>query len=477
MRKEFPRTSQESQSACRKNDHHASNGDIITKPVDVDLKRLLQTSLLAGNKTFGQLSAEARREIAKAIAKQERLKRKGILISQNYVNRHPGSSAANHRNTLRDIHDHHQDILEMTTSTQQEMELIQPQGQGRLLPEPHREAPTAQEPLLNKQSFVLEPNSTSMADPENDSDLVAAALQGDATACAQINSNETTRWLHAVLIKRGASATEAADFNRRFISGLLWSQRGQTASAGKNTMAKASFALSSREQPSIDSSISNVTKSLKVSYPNTTGESGPTDEFDMLAGEDSSEPEEDHLVDLLRDSLLHAFSQCDPLHLVLMRLVVIHGVRQDLVGALFDWSQSKVSRAISSVMQTIKEETMAEIKRADPWLELEWEDFLSLCRSSTHFLVGAPNRPRRNARLFYSKNSEKIRITLHSERQSVHKPSSHHEKSLRHPTDSRFQHHFRFPLSICTRGIWPVQRRCNARTSGKISLIGSRKTE
>lgn len=87
------------------------NGDIITKPVDVDLKRLLQTSLLAGNKTFGQLSAEARREIAKAIAKQERLKRKGILISQNYVNRHPGSSAANHRNTLRDVHDHHQDIL------------------------------------------------------------------------------------------------------------------------------------------------------------------------------------------------------------------------------------------------------------------------------------------------------------------------------------------------------------------------------
>lgn len=81
------------------------DGEIITKPVDVDLKKLLKTSLLAGNKIFGQLSPEARREIAKAVARQERLKRNGTLVSQNIVNRHPGSAAADHRNTQRDIHD------------------------------------------------------------------------------------------------------------------------------------------------------------------------------------------------------------------------------------------------------------------------------------------------------------------------------------------------------------------------------------
>jgi hypothetical protein len=82
------------------------DGKIITRPVDVDLKRLLATSLLAGDKTFGPLSGEARRHIARAIAEQEKLKRKGILLSENQVNRHPGSQAAEHRNTLRDIHDH-----------------------------------------------------------------------------------------------------------------------------------------------------------------------------------------------------------------------------------------------------------------------------------------------------------------------------------------------------------------------------------
>ena len=38
-----------------------------------------------------------------------------------------------------------------------------------------------------------------------------------------------------------------------------------------------------------------------------------------------------------------------------MRLVAVHGVRQDLVGGMLGWSQSKVSRAISNVMETIKD--------------------------------------------------------------------------------------------------------------------------
>lgn len=88
------------------------DGEIITKPVDVDLKRLLATSILAGDKTFGPLSAEARRHIAVAVASQEKLKRKGILVSENQIERHPGSGATEHRNTVRDIHDHHEPHFE-----------------------------------------------------------------------------------------------------------------------------------------------------------------------------------------------------------------------------------------------------------------------------------------------------------------------------------------------------------------------------
>ncbi len=82
------------------------NGEIITKPVDVDLKRLLATSILAGDKPFGPLSDEARRLIAAAVAKQEKLKQKGILLSGNQVERHPGSDTTQHQNSARDVHGH-----------------------------------------------------------------------------------------------------------------------------------------------------------------------------------------------------------------------------------------------------------------------------------------------------------------------------------------------------------------------------------
>lgn len=81
------------------------DGKIITQPVDVDLKRIMRTSLLAGGKVFRPLSPEAQREIAHAVARQEKLKRSGVLVSENQVERHPGSRVSDHRNTTRDIRD------------------------------------------------------------------------------------------------------------------------------------------------------------------------------------------------------------------------------------------------------------------------------------------------------------------------------------------------------------------------------------
>ncbi|MBT8043323.1 MAG: hypothetical protein KJO79_00100 [Verrucomicrobiae bacterium] len=226
-----------------------------------------------------------------------------------------------------------------------------------------------------------------MAEFQNDCDLVTAALQGDAAACAEISNDKTTGWLHAVLVKRGASATEAADLTADLMADCFGAKDGKPPLLEKyNRKGKLRAFLT---RAAINRLIDfKRHQKFEGQLPTRHIDSPPTDEFDMLAGEESAEPEHDQLVDLIRDSLLHALTKCDPLHLVMMRLVVVHGVRQDLVGNLFGWSQSKVSRAISSVMNSLKEETMAEIKRADPWLEIEWDDFLSLCRSSTGFLVG-----------------------------------------------------------------------------------------
>ncbi|MGB0991929.1 MAG: FecR domain-containing protein [Akkermansiaceae bacterium] len=81
------------------------DGAVITKPVDVDLKRLLKTSKLVGGKSFKQLPAAAQQEIDKAVAQQERLKRQGVLVSENYVDRRPGSKSVTDRGVVREVHD------------------------------------------------------------------------------------------------------------------------------------------------------------------------------------------------------------------------------------------------------------------------------------------------------------------------------------------------------------------------------------
>ncbi|NIP94293.1 MAG: sigma-70 family RNA polymerase sigma factor, partial [Akkermansiaceae bacterium] len=81
--------------------------------------------------------------------------------------------------------------------------------------------------------------------------------------------------------------------------------------------------------------------------PSQNFEDAPTDDFDLLEGESGDPGPDDNLIHLLRDALLHAFGQCNPRELMLMRLVSIHGVRQEAIAHTLGWSQSKVSRAIA----------------------------------------------------------------------------------------------------------------------------------
>lgn len=221
---------------------------------------------------------------------------------------------------------------------------------------------------------------------EKDLALVRAALSGDKDACATIGSKEMCGWIEGILTKRGASPTEARDITTD-VFGDCFGRQGDKApllesyNGGGPLRAFLSRAALNRL---IDL---KRRQRFQGDLPSAGFEDAPTDEFDLLEG-DSASPEDDNLVNLLRDALIHAFGQCNQRDLMLMRLVTIHGVRQEAVAHALGWSQSKVSRAIAGVMEDIRTHTMEEIKKADPWLELDWSDFLGLCRNSTGFLVG-----------------------------------------------------------------------------------------
>ena len=223
---------------------------------------------------------------------------------------------------------------------------------------------------------------------EDDIALVDAALAGDETASIKIRSDEITGWLTAVLVKRGASQTEGHDLAADLIADcfgardgkppLLESYNGKGPLRGFLARAAVNRLIDLKRR-----------QKFQGSLPERYLEGGPTDEFDLLAGDDDGRDADDSLVDLLRDSLIVAFSKCNPRDLMLMRLVAIHGVRQEAIADMFGWSQSKVSRAIGGVMEDIRQKTLEEMRKSDPWLELEWDDFVALCRSSSDFLVGA----------------------------------------------------------------------------------------
>jgi len=90
---------------------------------------------------------------------------------------------------------------------------------------------------------------------------------------------------------------------------------------------------------------------------------------------------DDVLVDLLRGSLQAAFATCPAADLLMLRLVYLHGLSQREIMRMWGWSESKVSRKLSQAMQQIEQDTLANMKRKDPWLDLAWQDFVDLCET------------------------------------------------------------------------------------------------
>jgi RNA polymerase sigma factor (sigma-70 family) len=90
---------------------------------------------------------------------------------------------------------------------------------------------------------------------------------------------------------------------------------------------------------------------------------------------------DDVLVNLLRDSLQAAFSACAPADLLMLRLVYLHGIAQREIMRMWGWSESKVSRQLTHAMQQLEQRTLRNLKKRDPWLDLNWQDFVDLCET------------------------------------------------------------------------------------------------
>ena len=105
------------------------------------------------------------------------------------------------------------------------------------------------------------------------------------------------------------------------------------------------------------------------------------DRFDRVAAKGGSDDDllDSDLRDLMGNAIKSAFNSLAPDTLLMLKLSYLHGVSQSTIAIMWQCDQTRVSRSLTSAREQIATETMALIEKADPDLELNWDDFKRLC--------------------------------------------------------------------------------------------------
>jgi RNA polymerase sigma factor (sigma-70 family) len=82
---------------------------------------------------------------------------------------------------------------------------------------------------------------------------------------------------------------------------------------------------------------------------------------------------------IIRKALADAFASCDPQVRVLLWLTYAYEVKQSKLARIWGWSESKLSRTLSSSCEAIRERTLNAIKQLEPGLTIMWEDVVDVC--------------------------------------------------------------------------------------------------
>jgi RNA polymerase sigma factor (sigma-70 family) len=233
---------------------------------------------------------------------------------------------------------------------------------------------------------VKPPDATDDAPSRSpDLEFVRRVLAGDEQAAADLRTRYDAR-LKGTLCRRGASATEAED-----LVADVWSDC--FGAAGKRLLARyqgrcalSSWLISIATNRFIDS---KRRQSFRGELPRQAQDTSAADQFDRVPGTPVSNPDE-ALIVFLRRAMAKVCSEIAGEDLLMLKLVHIHEITQREIGLMWGWHESKVSRTLDGARQRIRNGVLSEIRRTDPWLVLNWDDFLELARCAPDLLTASP---------------------------------------------------------------------------------------
>ena len=216
---------------------------------------------------------------------------------------------------------------------------------------------------------------------EQDLSFAQSVLSSNSAAAAELRSRYHGRMV-AVLCSRGASATEAEDLVADIWSDCFSAPPNRQTLLGKyqGRCALESWLLTVATNRLIDL---KRRQTFRVEVP--VSDRSSEDFFDRRPQPESA-PREESLLKLLRVAIQNAFAKRDSESVLMLKLVHVHQLTQREIARMWGWHESKVSRALEGARESIARDILLELKRADPWLDLRWEDFLELCSGSADAL-------------------------------------------------------------------------------------------
>lgn len=213
-----------------------------------------------------------------------------------------------------------------------------------------------------------------MSDHNDDLALAKRALAGDNQAAQKILSLRSQ--LVRALERRGASPNKAEDIVADIL-GECFGSRNRSSRASTDRVLE----LYRGESP--------VAAWLwKACYNRLLDEqrasrTAPID--DELSTETVPYRDSD-VVSHVRAALEHAFSEVDPLTLIFLRLVYLHGVKQRELAFAWHWHEATVSRLMNQGLTTIRDKSLAFLRETSPPIVMEWSDLLAICENPPDFL-------------------------------------------------------------------------------------------